>query len=142
MALIYDQTKIAAVQNASDIIDVIGEHLALKKKGSEMVGLCPFHEDHRPSMYVNPTKQIFKCFACGAGGDVFRFVREYSTLKGGEPMTFYQAVRHVATEFGDPNLQLDFVSSSSKPSMSEEERKVLNEKKQRYVPCAFRITHL
>ncbi len=72
---LYDQTTIEKVQQANDIIDVISEHLSLTRKGREMVGLCPFHEDHRPSFNVSPVKQIYKCFACGAGGDVFKFVQ-------------------------------------------------------------------
>jgi DNA primase len=66
---------ISRIQQATDIVDVIAEHLSLQKKGKELVGLCPFHQDHRPSLYVNPVKQIFKCFACGAGGDVFKFIQ-------------------------------------------------------------------
>ncbi len=58
-----------------DIVEVIGERVALRRKGREYVGLCPFHADHNPSMFVNPQKRIFKCWACGAGGDVIRFVQ-------------------------------------------------------------------
>lgn len=82
------------VQQANDIIDVINEHVHLVKKGGEMVGLCPFHDDHRPSMYVNGTKQIFKCFACGAGGDVFKF------LQMRENLSFPQAIERLAGRVG------------------------------------------
>src|SRR4030042_1170906 len=75
MAVFFDQGLVNQVQQANDIVDVISEHVNLVKKGREMVGLCPFHDDHRPSMNVNAVKQIFKCFACGAGGDVFKFVQ-------------------------------------------------------------------
>jgi len=94
MALIFDQAAISRVQQASDIVEVVGEHLNLVKKGREMVGLCPFHEDHRPSLNVNPTKQIFKCFACGAGGDVFKF------LQMRENLTFAQSVERLAQRIG------------------------------------------
>jgi DNA primase len=94
MALIFDQAAISRIQQASDIVEVVGEHLNLVKKGREMVGLCPFHEDHRPSLYVNPTKQIFKCFACGAGGDVFKF------LQMRENLNFPQAVERLAQRAG------------------------------------------
>ncbi|MHC4157397.1 MAG: DNA primase, partial [Planctomycetota bacterium] len=63
-----------------------GRHLSLTKKGREMVGLCPFHDDHRPSMYINPAKQIFKCFACGAGGSVFTFVQMRENLSFGQAL--------------------------------------------------------
>jgi len=90
MPVIFDQTAVFQVQQANDIVDIISEHVSLKRKGREMVGLCPFHEDHRPSMNVNPQKQIFKCFACGAGGDVFKFVQMRENL------TFPQAIERLA----------------------------------------------
>ena len=94
MAGIFDQTIVNQIQQANDIVDLISEHVSLKKKGREMVGLCPFHDDHRPSMYVNTTKQIFKCFACGAGGGVFTFVQMRENL------TFPQAIRRLADRAG------------------------------------------
>ena len=90
MAGMFDNSMVLQVQQANDIVDVISEHVSLKKKGREMVGLCPFHDDHRPSMNVNPVKQIFKCFACGAGGDVFKFVQMRENL------TFPQAIERLA----------------------------------------------
>ncbi len=91
---IFDQSIVNQVQQANDIVDVVGEHVALKKKGREMVGLCPFHDDHRPSLNVNVQKQIFKCFACGAGGDVFKFVQMRENL------TFPQAIERLADRAG------------------------------------------
>ena len=91
---VYDYAAINRVQQANDIVDVVGEHVSLKKKGRELVGLCPFHEDHRPSMNVNPVKQIFKCFACGAGGDVLKFIQMR------EGLTFPQAVERLAERAG------------------------------------------
>jgi len=90
----WDYNLISRIQQANDIIDVISEHLNLVKKGKEMVGLCPFHADHKPSMSVSPVKQIFKCFACGAGGDVLKFVQ----MK--ENLTFPQAVERLAQRAG------------------------------------------
>jgi DNA primase len=94
MAGMFDNREVLEVQQANDIVDVVGEHVSLKKKGREMVGLCPFHADHRPSMNVNSVKQIFKCFACGAGGDVFKFVQMRENL------TFPQAVERLAERAG------------------------------------------
>ncbi|HEC03554.1 MAG TPA: DNA primase [Phycisphaerales bacterium] len=94
MAGMFDNSTVLQVQQANDIVDVIGEHVSLKKKGREMVGLCPFHADHRPSMNVSSVKQIFKCFACGAGGDVFKFVQMRENL------TFPQAVERLAERAG------------------------------------------
>jgi len=90
----FDNSIIAQVQQSADITDVIGEHVILKNRGREMVGLCPFHDDHKPSMYVSKDKQIFKCFACGAGGDVFKF------LQLRENLTFPQAVERLAQRQG------------------------------------------
>ncbi len=94
MAGRFDQAIINQVQQANDIVDVVSEHLNLVKKGREMVGLCPFHEDHRPSFYVNSTKQIFKCFACGAGGSVFTFIQMRENL------TFPQSIERLAERAG------------------------------------------
>jgi DNA primase len=94
MAVFFDQSVVNQVQQANDIVDVISEHVNLVKKGREMVGLCPFHEDHRPSMNVNAVKQIFKCFACGAGGDVFKFVQMR------EGLSFSQAIERLAERAG------------------------------------------
>jgi len=90
----WDYNLISRIQQANDIVDVISEHLNLEKKGKEMVGLCPFHADHKPSMSVSPVKQIFKCFACGAGGDVLKFVQ----MK--ENLTFPQTVERLAQRAG------------------------------------------
>ncbi|MFQ6036409.1 MAG: DNA primase [Sedimentisphaerales bacterium] len=94
MSGIFDQATISQVQQANDIVDVISEHVSLRRKGQEMVGLCPFHDDHRPSLNVNAVKQIFKCFACGAGGSVLTFVQMRENL------TFGQAVERLAERAG------------------------------------------
>ena len=94
MAGMFDNRIVLEVQQANDIVDVISEHVSLKRKGREMVGLCPFHEDHKPSMNVNNVKQIFKCFACGAGGDVIKFVQMRENL------SFPQALERLAERAG------------------------------------------
>ncbi|HEG43811.1 MAG TPA: DNA primase [Phycisphaerales bacterium] len=94
MPVKFDNNIISRIQQATDIVDVISEHLSLDKKGKEYVGVCPFHQDHRPSMYVSPVKQIFKCFACGAGGDAFKFIQ----LR--ENLSFPAAVERLADRAG------------------------------------------
>ncbi|MCC5786124.1 MAG: DNA primase [Phycisphaerales bacterium] len=81
-------TDLDRVREASDIVDVIGEHVTLKPKGREFVCLCPFHDDHNPSMYVVPHKQIFNCFVCGAAGDVFTFVEKFHSMNFREALEF------------------------------------------------------
>jgi len=90
----WDDSLISRIQQANEIVDVVSEYLNLDKRGKEYVGLCPFHTDHKPSMYVSPPKQIFKCFACGAGGDVLKFVQ----MK--ENLTFVKAVERLAQRAG------------------------------------------
>jgi DNA primase len=78
------------IRAASDIVDVIGAYLPLKKTGANFTALCPFHKEKSPSFNVNPHKQIFHCFGCHKGGDVFTFVKEY------ENIGFVDAVRRLA----------------------------------------------
>lgn len=82
------------VQQATDIVRLIGEQVALRPKGKEFAGLCPFHDDKNPSMQVSPAKQIYKCFSCGAGGDVFSFTMNY------HKMNFPEAIKHLAERAG------------------------------------------
>ncbi len=78
------------IRAASDIVDVIGSYVPLKKNGANFTALCPFHKEKSPSFNVNPHKQIFHCFGCGKGGDVFTFVKDY------ENIGFMDAVRRLA----------------------------------------------
>ena len=78
------------IRAASDIVDVIGSYIPLKRAGGNFVGLCPFHKEKTPSFNVNPHKQFFHCFGCGKGGDVFTFVEQY------ESIDFVEAVKRLA----------------------------------------------
>src|SRR5215471_17318439 len=78
------------IRAASDIVDVIGSYIPLKRAGANFTALCPFHKEKSPSFNVNPQKQIFHCFGCHKGGDVFTFVKEY------ENIGFMDAVRRLA----------------------------------------------
>ena len=74
----------------ADIVKVISSYIPLKRSGKNFVGVCPFHDDTSPSMFVSPDKQIYKCFSCGASGNVFTFVQNYENIE------FKQAVKKVA----------------------------------------------
>ena len=84
------------VKQQADIVRVIGEYVRLKKSGQNFLGLCPFHQEKTPSFAVHPLKQIYLCFGCGVGGDVFQFVMET------EKCAFPEAVRTVAEKCGIP----------------------------------------
>ncbi len=76
----YRQEDLEKLFNQLNIVDVIGEYVELKKTGSNYKGLCPFHEDNNPSFMVSPTKNIYKCFVCGAGGTAVKFYMEYNKV--------------------------------------------------------------
>ncbi|MCK4627537.1 MAG: DNA primase [Sedimentisphaerales bacterium] len=94
MSTFFDDNHIRQILQAVNIVEVVGNYVALKRHGREMLGLCPFHNDTRPSFNVSESKQIFKCFACGVGGDVIKFIM----LR--EQMTFPEAVRFLAERAG------------------------------------------
>ncbi|MFK7847920.1 MAG: DNA primase [Rhodothermales bacterium] len=75
------EDKIDAVRSASDIVEVVGEYVQLKRRGSNFVGLCPFHKEKTPSFNVNPGLGIYKCFGCGAGGNEFQFLMRVENLE-------------------------------------------------------------
>ena len=99
MALV-SQSTLEQIRAANDIVDVIGAHMPLKRNGANFVCLCPFHKEKSPSFNVNPSRQIFRCFGCGKGGDVFSFVKEYENLD------FMDAVRRLAERARIP-LEMD-----------------------------------
>ncbi|BDY13070.1 DNA primase [Hydrogenimonas cancrithermarum] len=75
-----DNNSIEQLKQTIDIVDVVGNYVELKKNGSNFKGLCPFHDEKTPSFIVSPTKQFYKCFGCGAGGDAIKFLMEYEKL--------------------------------------------------------------
>jgi DNA primase len=84
------------VRSASNIVEIIGERVPLKRAGSRYVGRCPFHTEKTPSFSVNANMQIYKCFGCGASGDVFKFIQDF------DHVTFVEAVKWVAERYGIP----------------------------------------
>ncbi len=76
------------VRDATDIADIVGEHVELSKKGRNLFGLCPFHNENSPSFSVSPERQIYHCFGCGAGGNVFKFIQEIDRVSFVEAVAF------------------------------------------------------
>ena len=99
MAGLITPDKLAQIRSASDIVDIIGAAIPLKRAGANFTALCPFHKEKSPSFNVNPHRQIFHCFGCHKGGDVFTFVREYENL------SFMEAVKRLADR---ANIPLEF----------------------------------
>jgi DNA primase len=100
MAGLFSQQTLEQIRAASDIVDIVGSCLPLKRAGANFVALCPFHKEKTPSFNVNPHRQIFYCFGCHKGGDVFAFVKEF------ESVDFPEAVRRLAERARIP-LQLE-----------------------------------
>lgn len=105
------------VRKASDIIDVIGEYVQLKKQGRNYIGLCPFHEEKTPSFSVRPEKQMFYCFGCKKGGNVLNFLMEL------ENYSFYESVKLLADRSG---IEVPETDSNDRSSMSVDNQNVLS----------------
>ena len=103
MARIPEET-IERIRNTADIYDVVAQYVDLKKKGRNYFGLCPFHSEKTPSFSVAPDKQIYHCFGCGAGGNVFSFIVEH------EKVTFVEAVQQLGEKYG---IQVQYESGSA-----------------------------
>src|SRR4051812_39029096 len=72
----HSEAVIAAIKQAVDIVALVGDYLPLHRSGSKFKALCPFHDDHNPSLELSAERQSYKCWSCGAGGDIFDFVKE------------------------------------------------------------------
>lgn len=99
------------IKSKVNIVDVISEYLPVEQKGKNYFAICPFHDDHNPSMSISPEKQIYTCFVCGASGNVFNFVANY------EKVSFISAVKKVAQKAGinlDINVKDDYKPQDTK----------------------------
>ena len=90
----YSDELIEEVRSRNDIVDVISSYVRLQKKGGTYFGLCPFHNEKSPSFSVTPSKQMYYCFGCGQGGNVFTFMMKY------ENFSFTEAVQNLAEKAG------------------------------------------
>lgn len=111
------EPTLAAIKQAVDLIALVGEYLPLQRAGTKFKALCPFHNDHHPSLELNPERQSFKCWSCGAGGDVFDFVQKYERVefpealrmladRAGVPLTTIEPERAVAVPVGPSKSEL------------------------------------
>ncbi len=97
------QELISQIKSQIPIHELISEHISIKKSGRGYVALCPFHNDHNPSMHINPDKGIFKCFSCGTGGDVIYFYSQITKKKWSEAIVDIAAKYGFKVEYGDEN---------------------------------------
>ena len=108
-----DTQSIENLKTRLDIVDVVGSYLELKKNGANWKCVCPFHDDSNPSLVVSPSKQIYHCFSCGAGGDSIKFVMEY------EKLSYPETIEKLASMY---NFSLSYTSNDGK---THEDRKLL-----------------
>src|SRR4030042_3048085 len=87
------QEIVERIFNAADVVDVVGDFVSLKKKGTNYMGLCPFHNEKTPSFSVSPSKNIYKCFGCGKGGNAVNFIMEH------ENYTYVEALKYLARKY-------------------------------------------
>lgn len=112
----YPDDVIEEVRSRNDIVDVVGQYVHLQKKGANYFGLCPFHNEKSPSFSVSPGKQMFYCFGCGEGGNVFSFLMKYDNL------TFQEAVKTLAERSG---VSLPDADDSPQAKAMRDKRQVL-----------------
>ncbi len=111
------EDKINEIRNSADIVNIISDYIPLKMQGKNYFGICPFHDDHTPSMSVSKERQLFKCFVCGKGGNVFSFVKEY------ENIGYLEAVKKVADKVGIP---VDFTLNQASDSKYKYEYEIMD----------------
>ncbi|MBO2727504.1 DNA primase [Lactiplantibacillus plantarum] len=115
MANRIPEEKVEQVRSAANIADFIGQYVQLKKAGKNLFGLCPFHEERTPSFSVNEQKQIFHCFSCGRGGNVFSFIMDLENL------SFPEAVVKVA-DFGHIDLPASYTAQSQPAAPKDQQQ--------------------
>ena len=114
--------EINAIRAKADFISIVGSYIPLTQRGKNFFCVCPFHDDHSPSMSLSTDKQIYKCFSCGATGNVFSFVAEY------ENVSFIEAVSIVANKCGMELSQPTYNSNVSQVFKEEHEIMELSQK--------------
>ncbi|PLX54404.1 MAG: DNA primase [Desulfobacteraceae bacterium] len=114
LTIFIPEDKVLEIKNAADIVEVVSESVLLKKTGKNYVGLCPFHSEKTPSFTVSPQKQIFYCFGCAAGGNVFSFIMKRDGI------SFPEAARILSRQYGI-NIPVQTMSKEQKRLRSERE---------------------
>ena len=121
-----DRITIDKIMDATDIVDVVGDFVSLKKRGANHWGLCPFHNDRSPSFSVNSAKGIFKCFSCGKAGSAVSFLMDL------EGMSYVEAIRWLAKKY---NIEIQ------EKEMTTAERQAEAERESMYAVNDFALDH-
>jgi DNA primase len=116
-----DQNTISRIQDAAQIVDVVSDFVTLRRRGVNLVGLCPFHEDRNPSFYVSPAKNICKCFACGEGGPPIHFIMKH------EQLSYYEALKYLARKYNIDVVEKEFTDEEKQAQSDRESMFILNE---------------
>ena len=122
----YSDDIIEEVRQKNDIVDVVSQYVKLTRKGSSYFGLCPFHNEKTPSFSVTPGKQMYYCFGCGAGGNVFNFIMEY------ENYTFGEALKHLAERAGVELPQIEYSREVQEKARQKAELLEINKQAAQY----------
>ena len=122
----YSDDIIEEVRQKNDIVDVVSQYVKLTRKGSSYFGLCPFHNEKTPSFSVTPGKQMYYCFGCGAGGNVFNFIMEY------ENYTFGEALKYLADRAGVELPQIEYSKEVREKAQERAELLEINKQAAQY----------
>jgi DNA primase len=109
-----DPKTVDEVRSKADLYDVVSERVVMRKAGKDYKGLCPFHEDRSPSFYVSPSKQIYKCFSCGASGDVFKFLMEQDKSSFAETVLGLAQRYGISVQTAQPEQSADYARRLTK----------------------------
>ena len=134
IATMIDVKNIDQILDRADIVDIIGSYVELKKKGVNYEGCCPFHNEKTPSFKVNPVRNTYHCFGCGAGGNVISFVMQQET------MTFPEAVRHLANKVGIHLEECKLTPEQEQNRMKRESMFVINAKVAEFFAAQIKST--
>ena len=116
-----DRQTVEKILDAADIVDVVSDYVALKKRGANWVGLCPFHNDRKPSFYVTRTKGFCKCFSCGEGGSPVNFIMKI------ENMSYPEALRYLAKKYNIEIEEKELTDEQRQQQSEQESMFVINE---------------
>jgi len=116
-----DQNTVQQILDTADIVDVVSDFVALKRRGANWIGLCPFHNDRRPSFYVSRSKGICKCFACGEGGSAVNFIMKH------EQLSYPEALRYLARKYHIEIQEKELTDEEKQAQTEREAMLMLNE---------------